>query len=150
MKQRSIVGVFVLAGLLAAIWFFTPARKVLSKASAAATGSQPIPVKETMTVEPGKIQTFGCEFPNTPGRLYGTFHVAGSSAKIKGATDDTLIAFKLIGPNNETLQKLDKPTSGNFDIHITSPGRYTFVLDNGGIIRRSARSVEIDAMYKPD
>ena len=45
---------------------------------------------------------------------------------------------------------LDKPTSGNFDIHITSPGRYTFVLDNGGIIRRSARSVEIDAMYKPD
>lgn len=159
MKIKTSTGVVILvvfAGF--AFWAFMPSAGGTSAPLSAATGAlvnavkgpQPIRIKETIRIEAGKGKSLSFEFPKTPGRLYGHWSASGVSTQIKGATDDTLVAFKLVGPNNESLQNLDHLTSGNFDIHITSPGRYTFTLDNAGILRASDRVVEIEATYKPD
>ena len=75
---------------------------------------------------------------------------SGKRAGIKGANDDTLVGFTLRGPDNKVIQTLDHPTSGNFSVRCDAPGVYTFVFDNTGIIRSSARKVSIKGTYQPD
>jgi hypothetical protein len=158
MNIKISAGGLIVAAILTGHWYFsTPAPDKAAQVSSAATaiadvvaGQQTIPLKQTVTVEPGRFATYSWEFSKTPGRLYGSWISQGRSANIRGATDDTLVSFKLVGANNEILQNLDHPASGNFDIHITSPGRYTFWMGNTGMLRSSSRVVTIDATYKPD
>ena len=111
----------------------------------------PTPIKETIQVEAKKNATYTFTAPagKIPGRLYGRWTCKGKSADIKGAHDDKLVGFKLIGPDNKVIMKLDHPEFGNFDIKIDGPGAYTFEFDNSGIIRNSGRVVEIDGKYEP-
>lgn len=148
-KVSTSAGAVIIAGLALCVWWYGT-HGGNNAVRAAVKGPQPIKIKQKMTVEAGKGQQLSYEFPKTPGRLYGHWSSKGISAQIKGANDDTLVAFQLIGPNNDKLQDLGKATGGNFDIRINSPGRYTFVFDNQGIIRSSARVAEIEATYQPD
>jgi hypothetical protein len=108
-------------------------------------------IKETIQVEARKnvTHTFTAPAGKIPGRLTGRFTVKGKSAGIKGAHDDKLVGFKLVGPDSKVLLKLDHPEFGNFDVKIDSPGAYTFEFDNTGIIRNSARTVELEGNYQP-
>src|SRR5437660_455444 len=136
MKIKTSAGVLIIIVALFVFWYLLmPNRDKgthLSGAVAAVNnaihGPQPIPVKDSATVEAGKGRTCSYEFPKTPGRLFGHWSSKGKSAQIRGATDDTIVAFQLIGPNNNILHNLDHATGGNFDIRIDSPGRYTFVF----------------------
>ena len=137
MKNASTwIGVVIIGAMAFGIWWFiTPEGQSVKLPNVASAMSQmvkqpePKTLKETFKVEPGKVREFYIEFREIPGRFYDSWSARGASAKISGANDDTLVRFKLLGPNNETLQDLDHP--------------YTFVMDNGGILRMSERVVAI-------
>lgn len=115
--------------------------------------SPPLPVRHSDTVKPNFVHTYTLDISadHVPGTLSGSWDCKGKSAGIKGAIDDTLIAFRLKGANNEVLQQMpDHPRSGNFSLRVTRPGRYTFEFDNGGILRATPRQVSIDGTYQPD
>ena len=103
---------------------------------------------EDVRVE-GMVWTLSFKPDKTPGRLTGHWASFGKAHNIKGATDDTLVAFEIKGSDNRILQKLDYPTDGNFDIKY-SGGDITFVFDNQGIVRNSDRDVTLTGSYQPD
>lgn len=112
-----------------------------------------ISVKQTLHIEPNRATTFNFVVPKdrVPGFLLGEWKSLGKSAGIAGATDDTLIAFRIIGPGKQIIEKQDHhPLAGSFKIRIDSPGQYNFIFDNSGIIRSSAREVEITGAYQPN
>ena len=106
-------------------------------------------IDETLIVGPGYTETYRLTIPR-PGHFSGFWSSAGKSAGIAGAQDDTLVGYVLRSPDNQVLDRLDHPTSGNFDVRCTSPGIYTFEFSNAGIIRMAARKVEIHGTYQPD
>jgi hypothetical protein len=82
--------------------------------------------------------------------LTGRWSCSGQRAQIKGATDDTLVRFQLKDPMSKTVQDLDHPVSGNLQVRVMAPGTYTMIFSNSGLIRSSARIVEIDVIYTPE
>lgn len=115
--------------------------------------AQPQPVRSSDSVKPNFIGTYTLDFrtDQVPGMLTGSWRSQGKTAGIKGAMDDTLIAFRLKGPNNEVLQQQqDHPTSGNFSVRVMRAGRYTFEFDNSGLIRSTSRQYSLDGTYQPD
>jgi len=86
-----------------------------------------------------------------PGRLYGYWTSAGRSARIPGATDDTLASYDLRGPQNRViLEQRDRPLTANFDFHTDIPGVYTFEFFNNGLLRNSARNIDFHGTFQPD
>ncbi len=108
----------------------------------AGCGKQTVQINDTIDIPANKVGTFKVEAKKAS-MLVGNWTSKGSTANVKGATDDTLVDFRLLGPNNEVLQKLDHPIEGNFSIDITKPGIYTFEFNNTGIVRSSGRNVTI-------
>ena len=121
-----------------------------SAADTNATGATP--VKDEFTVKRGRQMEYTFKTPagKAPGHLHGHWTARGKSADIDGATDDTLVKFTLRGPDDKVIEKLDHPTSGNFDVHFTEAGACTFVFDNSGIVRSSGRVVIFDGVYDQD
>jgi hypothetical protein len=117
-----------------------------------AVTAAPVPLKETLRIEPNYEKVWPLSAPGGkfPGRLTGHWSCRGKTAGIAGAHDDSLVSFKLVGPDNKTIQQAPRPTDGNFDIRIDGPGVYTFTFNNGGVLRSSARVVEFEATYQPD
>jgi hypothetical protein len=149
MKAARLLGLAVLA-LLG--WMVIARKTGAIPSPAQIVAPQPIRVAETITVKPGQQMEWSLATPGgrAPGLLQGSWTAHGASANIKGANDDTLVGFTLRGPDNVSIQHLDHPTSGNFSIRYEKPGTYTFIFDNGGIIRSSARQVQIEGTYHPD
>jgi hypothetical protein len=156
MKRKStLVGTLVICAVIVGGWWFASRKTSIASPAAAlkaAVSAEPIPVKRTIRIEPNHVQEWPFSPPGgkVPGRLYGHWSCQGKTAGIAGAHDDSLVSFKLVGPDNKTIQELDHPTDGNFDIRFDSPGIYTFEFNNGGIVRSSARVVEFEGTYQPD
>lgn len=157
MQRRSTwVGTLIVCGLILGGWWFVSRKTIIASPLAtlqSAVSTAPIPIKHTIKIEPNYIQTwtFSAVASKVPGRLYGHWSCQGKSAGIRGAHNDTLVSFKLVGPDNRVIvQEPKHPVEGNFDVRIDSPGVYTFEFNNGGIIRSSARVVKVDATYQPD
>lgn len=136
-------------------WWWVSRHSIVPSPAAtfkAAFTTQAIPVRETIRIDANSVQKWPFHPPGDkfPGRLLGHWTCRGKAAGVQGAKDDTLVAFKLIGPDAKTIQQLDHSTSGNFDIRFNGPGVYTFEFNNGGVFRSSARVVEIDGTYQPD
>lgn len=123
-----------------------------SRQSGILNGSS-ILIRQTLRIEPNRASTFNFIAPidRVPGFLSGEWKSVGKSAGIAGARDDTIIAFKLIGPDKKIIEMQDHhPVAGSFKIRIDKPGQYTFNFDNSGIVRSSAREVRVDGSYQPD
>jgi hypothetical protein len=148
--RKSLTRLVVLGVVIVGAWWALSRTTGIISPKAAIAEARSRAINQTFSVQAGYEHTYAVEFRNIPGRLSGHWSSQGKSAGIKGATDDSLVAFKLIGPNNNTLHNLDHQNGGNFDVRIDSPGRYTFAFDNSGIIRSSARNVSLDATYQPD
>src|SRR5437867_2107101 len=97
--RKSLTRLVVLGVVIVGAWWALSRTTRIISPSAAFARSRSIPVKVSMKIEAGDGETHSFEFPQTPGRLYGSWSSKGASANIKGATDDTLVAFKLIGPD---------------------------------------------------
>jgi hypothetical protein len=69
---------------------------------------------------------------------------------ITGATDDSLAAYDLRGPQNRVILDQRDPTSANFDFHTDVPGVYTFEFFNRGFLRNSARNIDFHRTFQPD
>src|SRR5882672_4642004 len=104
---RALIGVVILVGLALGGWWFL-SRKTGVPSPGSVLAPSPIAYKEKLTIEAGKFMNYTISAPNgkAPGRLYGRWMSRGSSAGVKGATDDTLVGFKLVGPDNKVLEKL--------------------------------------------
>lgn len=151
----SVVGTLVVGAVAFGGWWFLSRKTAiasLADAFKAAVTAQPIPFKDRVEIAAARGAVYNVTPPGgkVPGRLYGRWTSKGVSAGIRGAKDDTLVGFKIVGPDNTLVEKLDHPTGGNFNIRFDTPGVYTFTFDNSGIIRSSARVVEIDGTYQPD
>lgn len=151
-RKSTWVGTLIVCGLIVGSWWFV-SRKTIIASPLATLSATPIPIKQTLKIEPNYIQpwTFAAPAGKVPGRLWGRWSCQGKSAGLRGAHDDSLVSFKLVGPDNKVISQQPKhPWEGNFDVRIDSPGVYTFEFNNGGIIRSSARVVKVDATYQPD
>jgi hypothetical protein len=150
-RRNSLVTVIMVGALFVGGWWFV-SRKIAIASPAALVTASPIPVTDRLNIEAGKGMTYSVTPPQgkVPGWLSGRWTCKGKSAGIKGAHDDSLVAFKIVGPDNKVIEKLDHQGCGNFKLRFDGPGAYTFVFDNSGIIRSSARVVEIDGTYQPD
>jgi hypothetical protein len=147
-----LVTVFLLVGIIVTVWFVM-ARATGAKPTPlvnAITGRTPIILDDKFTVNQNYVMNKTLNIDRVPGLLVGNFLARGKSVGIKGAQDDTLVAFHILGPNNQRLNELDHPIRGNFSIRVTSPGTYTLVFSNGGIIRSTAREVTLDGKYQPE
>ena len=142
--------ILIFAGILGGWWFVS--RRTGAPGPREIIQARPIPIKDTVDVEAGHSvkYTFTVPAGKAPGLLQGHWSAQGKSANIKGATDDTLVGFTLRGPDNNVIQSLDHPTSGNFSSRCGAAGAYTFEFSNAGIIRSSSRRVTIDGSYQPD
>lgn len=148
---RSLVVVFLVLLIVIPSWWIlskvtgVPGPKTILKGT-------PITIKKTILVPSGKLISYTITPPSSkiPGWLYGSFSVSGARAGIKGATDDTLVGFHILDPKNNILNRLDHPATGSFSLRVETPGTYTFVFDNAGIIRMSDRKVTFDMEYLPD
>jgi hypothetical protein len=111
----------------------------------------PLSVKEKIDIAARTNATYVFTAPSGkfPGRFHGRWICKGKSAGITGAHDDSLVKFKLIGPDSETIETLDHPSLEDFDVTIENAGSYTFEFFNTGIIRSSARIVELEGTYQP-
>jgi hypothetical protein len=102
------------------------------------------------TVPAGYIYTYRVNINGT-GRLYGYWTSAGRTAGIASATDDTLVSYDLRGPRDRIiLQETNHPLSANFDFHTDVRGVYTFEFVNRGLLRSSARNIDLHAAFQPD
>jgi hypothetical protein len=79
--------------------------------------------------------------------LFGTWR---SSGKAYGGADDTIGAFRLTDPTDRLLTSSTGATQGSFTVRVGADGNYTFVFDNGGLIRSTPRKVFLDVQYLPD
>jgi hypothetical protein len=151
-RLGSTLGIF--AAILGVWWFVSRKTMIPSPAAAftAIVKAEPITIQETIRIQPDseKMWNFSAPAGKYPGRLTGHWTCRGKSAGILSAHDDSLVSFKLVGPDNRTIQHLDHPTAANVDIRVDGPGVYTFTFNNGGILRPSARVVEFDGTYQPD
>jgi hypothetical protein len=150
---RSLILILLLTGtLVLGGWWFLSRKDAGLRSPSELFAATPLHVTETFEVPPNRhIEwTFAPPQGRTRGTFEGRWSATGAAGGITGATDDTLISFELRGPDNTVLQKLERPTSGNFTIRFDGPGRATFVFGNEGIIRSSARRVRLDATYHPD
>lgn len=140
-KSPALFAVLLLLGLGGVAWFFLRSQGVASPA--ALLKPQPVPFRSSFDVKPNYSQSYSLDFKasDVPSRVTGEW----TSRRPPGAggLDDTLVAFKLKGPNNENLQTLDHPTGGTFSFSVKTPGTYTFVFDNSGVIRMTPRHIEI-------
>lgn len=155
-RKSTWAATLTVCGLILGSWWFVSRKTIIASPLAtlqSAVSATPIPIKQTLEIEPNYVQpwTFAAPAGKVPGRLYGRWSCQGKGAGLRGAHDDTLVSFKLIGPDNKVIVNEPKhPIDGNFDVRIDSPGEYTFEFNNGGIIRSSARVVKVDATYQPD
>jgi hypothetical protein len=117
----------------------------------AVLAATPQPIKQTFTVPRFRECQVTLAYPQvmSPGWVRGRWVAQGASDSIKGATDDTLVSFTVTGPNNEVIQHLDHPASGNFAFRYQG-GQYTLTFSNAGVIRLSDRTVTLDGTYQPD
>jgi hypothetical protein len=153
MRQSKLAASLAVVAVLAVAGWWFVGRKTAVASPATFLSASPTPVKETIRVEANHVATYTLTPPEgkVPGWLTGHWTCAGKSAGIDGATDDTLIGFKIIGPDNKVIDKAGHhPTSGNFKVRIDGPGAYIFAFDNSGIIRSSARVVALNGTYQPD
>lgn len=152
MKRTSSLAALAVVGALFLGGWWLVSRKTAIASPAALVTAAPIPVTDRLTIEAGKGMTYSVTPPHgkVPGWFTGRWTCKGKSAGIKGAHDDSLVAFKIVGPDDKVIEKLDHQGRGNFKLRFDGPGAYTFVFDNSGIIRSSARVVEIDGTYQPD
>ncbi len=143
-----IIGAVVVGGFL---WCAKHPTAVNAALSGKSAERKSFPISDAITIQPGYVQTLRYSFPadKTPGKFQGYWQVEGKSGHLKGATDDTLTGFSLLGPNNDALQKLTSPTSGNFSIRYEG-GMYTFSFENSGFLRSSPRTVTFTGTYQPD
>jgi len=150
-KKKGFMVLVMLGGIGVGGWWVASRKNVIAS-PASLLAATPIPLQKTLKVEPGQSvsHTFAVPSDKLPGRLQGHWTCKGSSAGIKGAKDDTLVAAQLRGPDNKVMQEYDHPTAGNFSIRITAPGIYTFTFDNSGLVRSTPRMVEIEGAYQPD
>jgi hypothetical protein len=149
MKSRNFRRVVIVFLGLCGWWLIS--RNSSLPSPAAVFAASPITIEKSLTVLPGQEYQLTLSFPQakTPGWLRGRWSVKGASANVKGAADDSLVGFTLISPDNRTLQRLDHPLSGNFNVRYEG-GSYTFIFDNSGIIRSSSRLVTLEGTYQPD
>lgn len=156
MNRKSTWGSTLgICAVILGVWWYVSRKTIMPSpvaAFTAAVSAEPIRVKQTIRIEPNYERTWPFSPPGGkfPGRLSGHWSCQGKTAGIPGAHDDSLVSFKLVGPDNRTIQRLDHPNGGNFDIRFDGPGVYTFTFNNGGILRSSARVVEFDGTYQPD
>jgi hypothetical protein len=152
MKKSTIVLLLVLCGVALGGWWIAARKSVTVPSPKQLLAAAPIRIDETFQVPPQRSQEWTWEPPDgrTPGLLEGSWECRGSTSGIAGANDDTLVGFALRGPDNRVIQQLDHPVSGNFSLRCTSAGKYTFVFDNGGIVRSSARKVTLHGAYHPE
>lgn len=156
MNRKSTWGTTLgICALILGVWWFVSRNTIVPSPAAAfrtAVAAGPIPIKEKIQIPANYEQTWPLSAPGGkyPGRLSGHWYSRGKTAGIPGAVSDSLVSFKLVGPDNRTIQRMDHPTEGNFDIRFDGPGVYTFIFNNGGILRSSARVVEFDGTYQPD
>jgi hypothetical protein len=136
-----------------AVLFTTAGFVMALKSPFAAPGSilapLPIPFHHTLTVPANKQSelTLCFDYAKAPGYLTGHWNVQGSSANIKGATDDNLTSFKFTDPTGLVLEHHDNPTSGNFNFKYTG-GNYTMTFDN--TTASSERTVTVEGTYQPN
>lgn len=156
MNRKSTWGSTLgICAVILCVWWYVSRKTIMPSPVAAfqaAVTAQPIDIRESIRIEPNYEQPWRFSPPDGkfPGRLTGHWSCRGATAGISGAHDDSLVAFKLVGPDNTTIQQTKKPIDGNFDIRCDGPGVYTFVFNNAGILRSSARVVEFDGTYQPD
>ena len=149
MKARDTSVVTVAVVCLTCWWVLS--RRSPLPSPAALLAAPAIPLNNTITVPAGKEYKLAVSYPQdrSPGWLRGTWTVGGTSAGVRGAMDDTLVSYSLIGPDDSIIDRQDHPTSGNFSVRYTG-GVYTFMFDNGGVFRSSPRVVTIEGSYQPD
>jgi hypothetical protein len=153
MRQTRVAASLAIVAVLAVAGWWFISRKTAVASPTSIVAASPIPVRDTLRVEANHAMTYTLTPPQgkLPGWLSGRWTCTGKSAGIKGANDDSLIGFSIVGPDNNVIEKLDRhPTSGNFKLRFDGPGAYTFTFDNSGIIRSSARVVELSGTYQPD
>jgi len=150
--MRRLMVLVVVAAAIFGAWYFIGRKSIAVPTPKQFLSASPVPINQTVTIASGKEidWTFSAPAGKTPGVFQGHWTCRGKSADIKGATDDTLVAFKLLDPNNKVVQHDDHAVTGNFKVHCDDSGTYTLVFDNSGIIRSSDRNVVIDASYQPD
>jgi hypothetical protein len=146
--MKYLASLIVLVFGCGALWLLLRHRDEVATATQQALRG-PEKIRRTITVEPNYAYVYTLEFPvgKVPGRLVGSWRAMGRSANLEGAADDTLIRFRLLGPNNEVVQTLERPTHGSFSVLVSTPGQYTFEFDNRGLIRSSKRLVSLEAEY---
>jgi hypothetical protein len=150
---QAIVVLIVILAMGYAGWWYVSRRTDAIPTPAQVLGTTPVKVDETFTVESNHQAswTFAPPVGKSPGLLEGRWMCQGKSAGIHGAADDTLIAFKLLDPNNNVLQaQPDHPVQGNFSVRCDGTGNLTFIFDNTGIIRSSSRQIHLEGTYRPD
>jgi hypothetical protein len=154
MKNRTNLysGLGICAVVVLGVWWYNaPKGAKLSLPNVAAgwvhavNGPTKQPVKWETTVPATRVATYTYEFYK-PAHFYGSWSSLGATAGIKGAADDCLVSCELRGPDDKVLQKWGHANGGNFEVTVPAPGRYTFVLNNSGLVRNSARKVSIDAV----
>jgi hypothetical protein len=151
----TAAGIIIIGAMALAGWWFVSRKTGIASPAAvlkSAVTAEPIPVMTKLRIEAGKGMTYTVSAPGNkvPGRLYGRWTSQGKTAGIKGATDDSLVGFRLVGPDNKVVEKSDHPSAGNFNLRFDAPGNYTFEFDNAGVVRSTARVVEFDGTYQPD
>ena len=154
-RQSTWTRTLGICAVILVVWWFVSRKTIMPSPAAAfkaAVVAEPIHVKEKIQVERNLEKAWPCLPPGGkfPGKLTGRWTCKGKSAAIAGAHDDNLVSFKLLAPDNKTLQQLDHPTAGNFEIRFDGPGAYTFVFNNAGGGHSSARVVEFEGTYQPD
>lgn len=151
-RQSTWITTLIICGLIVGGWWVLSRKTIMASPLATLTAATPVPIKQAIRVEPNRVMTWPISAPDGkfPGRLYGHWTCRGKAAGIQGAHDDSLVAFKLVGPDNRIIQQSNHPFEGNFDLHVTGPGVYTFEFSNAGLLRSSARVIEFDGTYQPD
>ena len=102
---------------------------------------------EEFTVAAGALHPYTLAVDTVPGLLFGNWRASGTSF---GGADDTLGGFRLTDPKDALLNSSGNMTQWKFAVRVTEAGTYTFVFDNKGLIRSTARKVFLDVTYLPD
>lgn len=129
-----------------------PAPAQVARGDSPAVAADDLSLTKEFRVRANRVYELRVSKPDGKGpwHLHGHWKCQGRSADIEGATDDTLVRFALRGPDDKVVEELKHPVSGNFSIHFTEPGTYTFIFDNSGIIRSSARLITVEGTFEPD
>jgi hypothetical protein len=78
---------------------------------------------------------------NCEGTLHGKWTARGDT---HGGADDTLVHAHYFAPACKLLRTLDHPHSDDFSVRAETAGPYVIVFDNLGIIRSTARTVDVE------